>query len=145
MLGALALPLSWKVSRIIYRTAPYLYPISKKDKAGEEFVVIAGATDGIGLEYLRTLSSQYSIVAIGRNAAKLSQLKQSYPNIHTLQVDFAKDACGESAVEEASRAISGLAGQLRAKGLINCVGLSHFSKYSQTSLEAIARVNQTNI
>lgn len=56
VLGALALPLAWKTSRIIYRIAPYLYPTGKPSKAKEQLVVIAGATDGIGLEYLRRLS-----------------------------------------------------------------------------------------
>lgn len=57
-LGALALPLSWKAGRIIYRIAPYLYPSSKLGKTKEQLVVVvAGATDGIGLEYLRKLSS----------------------------------------------------------------------------------------
>lgn len=31
------------------------------------------------------------------------------------------------------------------KGVINCVGVAHFSKYKETSLQTVSRVNQTNI
>lgn len=109
MLGAVTLPLAWKTSRIIYRIAPYLYPSAKLKKTKEQLVVIAGATDGIGLEYLRRLSPEYSVVAMGRNAAKLSQLKENHPNIHTLHIDFTNNVCNELAVEQTNKAIAALA------------------------------------
>lgn len=60
-----------------------------------EWVVISGATDGIGLEYAKEFARRgHSLILLGRSESKLSQAKQqvsrftSPSKIVTIQIDF---------------------------------------------------------
>ena len=53
-----------------------IWTIDLKKKYGE-WVVITGATDGIGLEYAREFARRgHSLVLVGRNETKLTRVKQ---------------------------------------------------------------------
>lgn len=89
-LGVLSTLFSFKIGKLCYRLYPYLTksPILSETPS-KECIIIAGATDGIGLEYTRLLSQHYRIIALGRNPQKLSDLQQQIsPNILTSKVDF---------------------------------------------------------
>ncbi|XP_015790571.1 inactive hydroxysteroid dehydrogenase-like protein 1 [Tetranychus urticae] len=71
-----------------------LWRLNLKKKYGE-WVVITGATDGIGLEYAREFASRgHSLILIGRNETKLDNVKRqlsslvSSNKIVTVQADF---------------------------------------------------------
>lgn len=63
--------------RLFYRVWPYLlknHPISKNQT--QQIIIIAGATDGIGLEYLKHFSAaNFNVLALGRNEGKLENVK----------------------------------------------------------------------
>lgn len=71
-----------------------LWRLNLKKKYGE-WVVITGATDGIGLEYAREFASRgHSLILVGRNETKLENVKRqlssliSSNKIVTIQADF---------------------------------------------------------
>lgn len=65
--------------------------ISTKD----EYIIVAGATDGIGKEYVKLLSKQYKVLGLGRNTKKLEELQLLSPNISVFQIDFAEKSLVE--------------------------------------------------
>ena len=53
-------------------------------------IVITGTTNGLGLALTRTLSKLGGdVVALGRSATKLEQLRQEIPSVRTFQMDLA--------------------------------------------------------
>lgn len=63
----------------------------------KKHIVITGATSGVGRELVRKLVSTNRITAIGRDAAKLAELRRDHPAISTLQCDLADLAAVERA------------------------------------------------
>lgn len=73
-----------------------LWKLDLKAKYGQ-WVVITGATDGVGLEYAREFARRkHSLILLGRNEAKLQKVKDELKgviqerNIVTICVDFEK-------------------------------------------------------
>lgn len=73
-----------------------LWKLDLKAKYGQ-WVVITGATDGIGLEYAREFARRkHSLILLGRNEAKLQKVKDELKsliqerNIVTICIDFEK-------------------------------------------------------
>ncbi|KAJ7021316.1 NAD(P)-binding protein [Mycena alexandri] len=76
-------------------------------------VVVAGASRGLGLEYVNFLSKDSNAnIVIGlyrspSSASKLLQLAKERPNVHAIQADVGKLSDIQSAVEQATRVLDG--------------------------------------
>ena len=76
--------------KAVYRVWPYLGKTSGLIKKGG-YVVVAGATDGIGQEFMTYLiKNDVGVIAIGRNQQKLELIKEKYPSLMTFQIDFSQ-------------------------------------------------------
>lgn len=93
----------------------------------DQWAIITGSTDGIGLAYAKAMARKgYCVLLISRNQQKLDKVKativQEYPNcpaVKTLAVDF----CSQSIYKHIAEVISGLGGHVHV--LINNVGMAY--------------------
>ncbi|CAG9974078.1 unnamed protein product [Clonostachys byssicola] len=111
------------------------------------WVVITGASDGLGKEYATQLAAKsFNLVLVSRTESKLEalakELQQKYPKVQTkiLAMDFAKN--DDSDYERLKELVAGLDVGI----LINNVGQSHempvtFLETSATELHNIVTIN----
>lgn len=74
----------------------FLYSRKEKEEFRKEFVLITGASSGIGLELTRMFAQDgYPLILVARNKEKLDQVKEELadiqPNIITITCDLSKE------------------------------------------------------
>ena len=75
LIGSTLTIAAYPLLRIGYRVAPYFKNVSRLIKPGG-YVLVTGATDGIGYEFVKQLSARgVKVIALGRNQAKLDKIK----------------------------------------------------------------------
>jgi uncharacterized oxidoreductase len=67
-------------------TADLCFTTIKSMKLVNSTILITGGTSGIGLEFVKQLSSQGAakIIITGRHSARLDVIKKQYPNVYTV-------------------------------------------------------------
>ncbi|MBO6503590.1 MAG: SDR family NAD(P)-dependent oxidoreductase [Kordiimonadaceae bacterium] len=63
-------------------------------------IVLTGGTSGIGLELVKILAPQASLIVVGRDTQKLDKLKAEFPGIETIIANLAERASVETAAKE---------------------------------------------
>lgn len=69
------------------------------DTAGKR-IILTGGTSGIGLELVKFLAPETSLIVAARDSAKLEKLRAQFPNIVTMVADLAKRSSVEAAAKE---------------------------------------------
>ncbi|KEO72711.1 SDR family oxidoreductase [Anditalea andensis] len=105
-------------------------------------ILITGGTSGIGLEFIKQLTLQGSVIIVtGRNMEALKKTKKQFPNIHTFQSDVSKPHEVEQLYRDVTRQFPGLnivinnAGIMRNLDLLDHnIGLEDLTSEIQTNL-----------
>lgn len=107
----------------------------------DKVVLVTGGTDGIGKALVNALMRQGAkVVACGRNYDKLYQLQTTYAGKPLLALSA--DVCNESDCKQLIDQTIKLYGKLDV--LINNAGISMRALFSETSLETLHKVMDTN-
>lgn len=147
---SLFLRLYFPLFRSLYRR--YLPPDLIWQPKADNWAVVTGGTDGIGLAYCKQLASMgYPLMVISRSVDKLNAVREELqstvancPEIRVLPFDFSRNE--ESEYEKIEAALAALA---RVHVLVNNVGVSfraaeYFTSVSKTEpdlFEAMINVN----
>lgn len=104
-------------------------------------VLITGATSGIGLSTLKKfIKENYFVIAIGRNEAKLNELKETYPN----QIDIFK--CDVSNKDDRINLVNFLKSKnYELDVLVNSAGILRNGTIENTSLDEWNYIIETNL
>jgi len=106
-------------------------------------ILITGGTSGIGLEFLKQLSTQgvAKIIITGRDRSKLEQAKQQFPHIHIIQSDVSDPRDIEQLYKEVSMQFPALNILINNAGIMRNINLQDESM----DLENITREIDTNL
>lgn len=121
--------------------------LSKRYGIGS-WVIVTGATDGIGKEYCKQFSQLgFNIILVSRTQLKLTavaeELKQLNPTIltHTIEFDFQK----KTTVDEYEKTFSNLQNKFDISILVNNVGILNRGFFKDYSIEYVRDVINVNI
>ena len=113
-----------------------------------DYAIITGATDGIGLEFAKQLAQRgYNLLLLSRRQEKLTSVAEqiAHQTIHPIEIDFlAVDFSRTDIYELIERKLDTLKGTIRI--LVNNVGVSHsspeyFTEYPKGFHQQLINVN----
>jgi short-subunit dehydrogenase len=138
--------LSYKLCRVAYRLSPYLLPSTLPKARPRQWIIVTGATDGIGKAFATYLTHRnYYVLAIGRSELKLASLKSELTDIATIRTDFSDSLLDPAVFAGVVNRLKEEIGAGEVKGIVNCVGSAHFSRYSSLNHPDIDNLHNTNI
>ncbi|MFN4084763.1 MAG: SDR family NAD(P)-dependent oxidoreductase [Spirosomataceae bacterium] len=111
----------------------------------KEYILITGASSGIGLEMTRLLAEKnHNLILIARNAEKLQSIQSELMKIHPVDIDFFPfDLAEPGAAVEIHRAMKEKGYQIT--GLINNAGFGEYGPFWMMPLATLEQMVAINI
>lgn len=109
----------------------------------KDWVLITGASSGIGLELARCFAAdQFPLVLVARNAARLNEIAQELGERHGIQSRVvARDLAENSAAENVFEAVR----DLNVSILVNNAGLGFYGAFANANLNEQRQMLQVNV
>ena len=106
----------------------------------QKYIVITGASRGIGFELVSYFASEgHQVLALSRNIAPLNKLKSEYPNLHCLSVDICEDSDLKNVIDFVS------AHWKQIDIVIHNAGKLHNKPFVETTTKQFLEVYKVNV